>query len=81
MRLNNSDTLSWWFSAFSLQRLPLMGWLKGLGSHVPTIANAAGFGEAGAGIFAWCQSGAAVVADPDHNWGTGSPLPYMVLRQ
>lgn len=76
MRLNNSDTLSRWFLAFNLQRLPLMGCLKGLGSHVPTIANAAGaagFGKASECWYLCLVSGTAFVADPDHNWGAGSP--------
>lgn len=57
-----------------------MGWFKGLGSHVPTIANAAVFGEAGADIFALCQ-GLLLWLILTTTGEPVAPLPYTVVRQ
>lgn len=70
--------LSWCFSTFSLQQIPLMALLKGLGSHAPIISSAAGLGRGGAGIFTWCQGRLEWLVLTTNGALVASLLPYKV---
>lgn len=81
MRLNNSDTLSRWFSVFSLQQLPLMGWLKGLGCHVPTqLTPQVSARRELASFFTW-REGLLLWLILTTTGEPVDPLPYTVVRQ